>query len=289
MLVWSNFGLAQEFIGVYKIDRVPKSGWYSCVLKEDLRAVCAVDYRDIRLFEASDSLQDIPYLLKESEPNISSNNLDSIALKSIFYSVQKDQDKKTHIKIYSSRPQWIHKLYIKVGDSMFYKREWRAFEKKLVRAKPRKKVWQENSIMHHELSSYGQSIFTINHYLQDTIFIEIYNLDNPPLPIEDIKCFQKDLQLIAYFEKDNDYLIKCGNNKLFRPNYDLNYFAKLIEDSVEHSLTYTDVSKSYFTTEAKQNRMFYEHKYFVWLSISIGVLSLFFFSWKMLQEKKNGL
>jgi hypothetical protein len=33
---------------------------------------------------------------------------------------------------------------------------------------------------------------------------------------------------------------------------------------------------------------FYEQKYFLWICIFVGAITLFFFSWKLLQEKKNG-
>ncbi|MCG9879417.1 MAG: hypothetical protein MH472_02355 [Bacteroidia bacterium] len=287
ILVGSSRGIGQEFKRVYQVEKIAKSAWYSCVLREDLRGYCASDFSDIRLYKAKDTAQEIPFLLREEELTLTEKNTDSLALKSIRYSIHNKNTKTTLIKVFSAQPQWIQVLSIHIDSARYFKREWRAYEKSLVRTKPRKKVWQETPIVHNEISSYGKTIFPLYHYLRDTIFIEIYNLDNPPLPIIDIKFFQKKLKLFAYLEKDEEYLIKCGNSALSQPRYDLSSFAKMIQDSAVNSLEYNDITTAYLKPKAKQNIRFYEQKYFVWLCIILGVSTLFFFSLKMLQEKKN--
>jgi hypothetical protein len=48
------------------------------------------------------------------------------------------------------------------------------------------------------------------------------------------------------------------------------------------------VSSTTETQIAVKEVPFYEQKYFLWICIFVGAITLFFFSWKLLQEKKNG-
>ncbi|MFY8190732.1 MAG: hypothetical protein ACOVK9_07180, partial [Bacteroidia bacterium] len=92
----------------------------------------------------------------------------------------------------------------------------------------------------------------------------------------------------AYLKEGELYLLKSGNAALNKPQYDLGSFAKLIQDSVARSLQYSLVSTTTETQIAVKEVPFYEQKYFLWICIFVGAITLFFFSWKLLQEKKNG-
>ncbi|MDP3930199.1 MAG: hypothetical protein Q8R57_14355 [Bacteroidota bacterium] len=211
-----------------------------------------------------------------------------LPLVGIQYLIEHLPNKTSMIKVFSKQKQWIHQMAFSIKNPMFYSREVSLYTKELVQAKRRKKVWQETGVGHFELRAHSNQSFALNHYLDDTLYIAIDNQDNMPLPIAEILFFQRAIHLFAYLEEDKLYLLKCGNTALSKPQYDLSSFAKLIQDSVARSLHYSLVPTTTETQIAVKEVPFYEQKYFLWICIFVGAITLFFFSWKLLQEKKNG-
>lgn len=391
---------AQDFSRVYAVEKVAKSAWYKIQLNEDLLGHAKIDYADIRLFSANDSMQEIPYLLQEELPQTPSTSfvpfgievktekgvqqvlvqteggylnalllkvsnhknarafslagsydkkewfgisdreflpgtthnletfywhqlnfpstkyaflrlqfLDSnqaiteiisvggsrfaqatqpiLPLMGIQYLIEQLPNKTSLIKVFSAQKKWIHQVAFSIKNPMFYARQVRIFTKDLVQAKRRKKVWQETEVGHFELRAHSSQSFAIDHYLKDTLYIAIDNLDNMPLPLAEILFFQRPINLFAYFEGDKLYLLKSGNAALLKPQYDLSSFAKLIQDSVARSLRYSLVPNTAEAPIAVNEVPFHEQKYFLWICLLLGAITLFFFSWKLVQEKKN--
>jgi len=209
-----------------------------------------------------------------------------LPLVGIQYLIEHLPNKTSVIKVFAKQKQWIHQIAFSIKSPMFYERQARIFTKELVQAKRRKKVLQETELGHFELRAHSNQSFAIDHYLEDTLYIAIDNQDNMSLPIAEILFFQRTINLFAYFEKDKLYKLKCGNAVLSKPQYDLGSFAKLIQDSVARSLSYSLIP----TTETQIAIVevpFYEQEYFLWICLLIGAITLFFFSWKLVQEKKN--
>jgi hypothetical protein len=282
---------AQDFSRVYAIEKVEKSAWYKIYLTEEFRAFLKPDFADIRLFSDQNIQQEIPYILKEESLSFSKDKKENVVdkpLKGIQYTIQNLPNKTSVIKVFSKQKQWIHQMAFSIKNPMFYSREVSLYTKELVQAKRRKKVWQETGVGHFELRAHSNQSFALNHYLDDTLYIAVDNQDNMPLPIAEILFFQHAIHLFAYLEEDKLYLLKCGNTALSKPQYDLGSFAKLIQDSVARSLQFSLVSSTTETQIAVKEVPFYEQKYFLWICIFVGAITLFFFSWKLLQEKKNG-
>lgn len=210
-----------------------------------------------------------------------------LPLVGIHYLIEELPNKTSLIKVFSAQKKWVQHIAFSIKNPMFYARQVHVFTKELVQGKRRKKVWQETEVGYFELRAHSNQSFAINHYLADTLYISIDNQDNMPLPVAEILFFQREINLFAYFEANKPYLLKCGNAALSKPQYDLGSFAKLIQDSVARSLSYFLVSN---TTEAQIAIVevpFYEQEIFLWMCLLLGAITLFFFSWKLLQEKKN--
>lgn len=285
-----NPNFAQDFSQINELEKVQHSGWYKIYLTEEFRGFLRPDFADIRLFSLQNMQQEIPYILREEPLRFSKDqtgNLLNSPLKGIRYNIQHLANKTSLVKVFSNHKQWIHQVAFQIKEPMYFARDIRAYTKDWVQTGRRKRSWQETPIAHYELRAYGRQSFAMNQYMSDTLFIEIENLDNPPLQIQDIQFYQQELYLYAYLNKGELYCLKSGNAALQRPQYDLESFAKLIQDSVSKTLQMKPVKAELVQEITVSEIPFYEQKYFLWLCLIIGVITLFFFSWKLLQEKKN--
>ena len=117
------------------------------------------------------------------------------------------------------------------------------------------------------------------------IEVQIFNGDNPPLQINELRVFQLKESLVAYLESDVSYELLVGNNKAQMPDYDLKYFA----DSSSHIIGQLQHSRVEANSLFKipEPKSAGDNTKVFWLALVIVLAILIFFSWKMIQEIKT--
>jgi hypothetical protein len=90
------------------------------------------------------------------------------------------------------------------------------------------------SITNSYVSSLGENKYFIDAVYTNALRITIYNLDNQPLNLKDIKTKLLKYILVARFlEINNQYFITYGNAELRSPSYDIKNFKKNIPTELD--------------------------------------------------------
>ncbi|MCF8253215.1 MAG: hypothetical protein K9I36_08725 [Bacteroidia bacterium] len=197
-------------------------------------------------------------------------------------------EKKTLVKIYSSKKIWLNQFSLRVSAPAFYDRSAVFYEK--TKEKNRKGKWIEsiNSISNFEIRTASKNSFPLNYYLEDTLYLEIENGDNAALKFEDFSFFQRPKYLITYFQKGQVTALFVGNSLLKKPNYDLESFTNAsFTKRAPYPLEIICYEALEKPDEQIEETPFLESKGIMWLGIGVGVLAVFYFSAKLLKEKES--
>jgi len=133
------------------------------------------------------------------------------------------------------------------------------------------------------ISSIEESKFRFNSTVLQKLKIIIHNYDNEPLSFKDLEVKGYSHSLISRFTKPAIYFLTYGNNKIGRPNYDLNHLTSNIPDSLT-MLTMKGV-KIINKKEAAITDPLFKNKTWLWALMVVIILVLGGFTLKMMQKK----
>ncbi len=250
------------------------------VLKDISFPLCSYRYLKI-VFDDTSTLPINVLKVGHAKTNFLKGNLQHIKGQ-LVETMQVLAEKKTLMKVVFDYPQYIDKVVFGMNTTSLFKRQVRIYTNK-ERVEKHKTVLYQEDMAHFSLVSNQSNAFEIANTKQKTLFIEIDNQDNPPLEVSSIKFYQKPIFAVADLKTNIQYSVTTGNPNLQPPQYDLAYFKETISNdipetniiSIEHQLqdTATDLKAS-----------FWQQPWFMWLCISIGGLTILFFSMKLIKE-----
>ncbi|TKC65646.1 hypothetical protein FBD94_03655 [Pedobacter hiemivivus] len=284
---------AQSFKWNGNLDRVSVNGFYKIALTPEIISKTAnKDLSDIRIFEKQ---KEIAYLLRQLPDNI--YLLDTSALKLEHYTnipapsvttTEDKENKRTIVSITFKVPYQIDKLKLNLEGFQYYRRTtWISEKNPLVNQKRRH--YSEDKLTNIIISSEKQptiDLYGENRYKQ--LFLIIENEDSSPLLIKNIEAYQKNMELIAYLEKDKQYVIKTGQLNMEAPKYDLSYFKDSISNTIP-SVAVLNFEKN--TNEALDKESGLVKKSWMWGAIVLLIVFLGYLSYYMVREmqsKKQG-
>ncbi len=197
------------------------------------------------------------------------------------------KNKKTSVHLKFTNNQQIDRLDLKIKAPRLYKRDAVIYTYKKEQLKKGVRVYRED-IYSFELSSDKDLLFDIPNFNEKELFIEIDNKDNPPLEIESIHCKQLASYLIADFKGNVKYTLKCGDDSLKVPEYDLiNFVSQIPQLLPEAKLgpvkNNPKLEKSKEAAVGKE-KSFFETQEFLWLCMGIGSMVIIFFSRSLLRD-----
>lgn len=283
---------AQSFKWQANLEKVRTNGFYNLALSPQILSKTAnPDLADIRIFEKD---KEIAYLIREIADSVYAKDTsglklqhyDAVPAPSVVVKEDK-QNKRTIVQIDFKASYQIDKLILSLEGFRYYRRNaWLTNLNPINRNK--KNRFDEEQLVNFSISSGKEPVIDLpgkNRYKQ--LFIIIENEDSAPLFIKNIRAFQKNIGLIAYLEKNKQYVMKMGQPELLLPRYDLSYF----EDSIGSALPFIKVynlkanpdhDKSKATTPVKKS----------WMWVALGVLILFlgylsYFMVRDMQSKKQ--
>lgn len=201
--------------------------------------------------------------------------------------VTDDPKKKiTTVRLLFTNNQQVDRLDMKIKAPRLYKRHATVYVNRKQYGKGTKQTIREN-IFDMELSSDQVLMFDLPNVNEQELFIEIENKDNPPLEIESINCMQLASYLIADFKGNATYTLKCGDDSLKVPEYDLGSFVSQIPQLLpEAQLGTIKVlpRKAPEPKQAEKEKSFFETPQFLWLCLGVGCIVIFLFSRSLLKE-----
>lgn len=196
--------------------------------------------------------------------------------------------KKTTVRLLFTNNQQVDRLDFKIKAPRLYKRQATIYANRRQYGKGRTQVIRED-LFGLELSSDKVLMFDLPNFNEQELFIEIDNKDNPPLEIESINCMQLASYLIADFKGGMAYTLKCGNDSLKVPEYDLGSFVSQIPQLLpEAQLGAVKIlpneAPKLKQKEAEKEKAFFETPQFLWLCLGAGCIVIFLFSRSLLKE-----
>ena len=191
--------------------------------------------------------------------------------------IQKDSDKISYIKVTQQAKYHFDEIRFKISGAKYFSRAVDLY------------IPQSAA---HSFKNPGQLIksFTIsnNNTLQfrvplinaNTFYLIIYNEDNLPVKIDEVKTYNSFRIATAYFEKGNNYKMVMDNATATIPNYDLqqlNISNKQLLPSATIGAIAAIPQPAIIITSAN-------NKWLIWLTIGIAAIVLGFFTYKLIIE-----
>ena len=147
------------------------------------------------------------------------------------------------------------------------------------------KGWKYNygSLASGTLSSLEDNSYTFNEKITNKLKILIQNHDNQPLDVEAITIKGYVHELIARFNQPAEYYLVYGNNRAYKPNYDIINFQK----NIPQELTVLSLGEEELIQKSELPIIgpLFQNPVWLWLIMIIIILVLGWFSMRMLKSK----
>lgn len=195
-----------------------------------------------------------------------------------------EKNKKTIIALSFKNNQLIDRLDFKIKEPRLFKRHAIVYVNRERKIKDKTEKYQE-VLYEFEMKSDEALYFDVPMLNEKHLVIEIDNKDNPPLQIESIHCKQLATYLVADFKATNHYYLKCGNELLKSPEYDLiNFLSQIPQLLPEVKLGQISEIKEKPVATVVKEKAFYETSQFLWICLGFVVVIIFFFSKSLLKD-----
>ena len=291
--------IAQDFSRKYDLGKVKKSGLYRVVLSPDFCAVAQANFSDVRLSSKVDSLVEVPYFIRLEEgdtnewdvskfnfskPQIEGQN----AFKGV-HAIKRElpQEHITQICLFSLPSYRVNQIQFAIQSPEYFSREVMVYTKEIPMRGRFKKEQQKNMLANLELKKGQSFIFPLDYTLTDSLFIDILNLNNPPLEIAELSLKQKPYVLYTYLNKGDLPTLFCGNENLQMPNYDLAQFTQEILKAPIEKLPLGEGKIIAQALPAQAVWHFWQSKEFLWTCLVIAMLFMTYLSIALLKENKK--
>ena len=132
------------------------------------------------------------------------------------------------------------------------------------------------------LSSFEENEFSFSSTILDRLQVIINNQDNQPLQIDSISIKGYVHELVARFSQPAAYYLVYGNPGAGKPEYDIEKFSEQIPKYLTALQIGPEISIR--QEEAPVPTPFFQHKGWLWLVMALIILSLGWFSLKMMRN-----
>lgn len=187
---------------------------------------------------------------------------------------QVDTLKQTIVKISFPETQYIDRITVEVEGPGFYHRNAQiCFARNDVYRGVKKTYYEQ--IRPVKLCSNCYNSVNLSYLPAKELYLVIENHDDKPLKIKSVKCEQLKHYMAAGLNKGEVYTLKFGNPKLPPPVYDIRFFS----DSIPELLPQIYISECSLIPQAvvKENKYFWNNKYYMWGAIiAVSVVLLYF-------------
>ncbi len=114
----------------------------------------------------------------------------------------------------------------------------------------------------------------------DSFYLIIYNEDNLPLKLEEIKTYSLYRVATVYFEKGKHYKMILGNKNAIPPNYDLQQLNLNLKEGLPlATIGNIELIKNTGTLTSVKN-----NKWMIWLTMILAALTLGYFTYKLITD-----
>ncbi len=191
--------------------------------------------------------------------------------------------KQTEIEIELEQPVPVCWLKLKIEDKFDY---YRPVEIKYVTDSFKTEQglqYNYSMLTSGTLNSMEENSFRFNSTIVKKLKIIIYNHDNQPLHLNTVQVEGYVHELTAQFTSEAHYFLTYGNSTAVKPDYEIENFI----DKIPVVLTALDLGNEEVIgkEEIPAKTPFFHHKIWLWGIMALIILTLGWFSIKMLQRK----
>ena len=230
------------------LDPVPAAGFYAINVSPELSGYVQVDFRDIRVLDGAGA--QVPFII---------DTVDSAVENPAPRFYQKDStDGYSYIFVLDGP---YHKTMFGLGlkGPVFFQREMESGGEAYTLSSDRK-----------------DSLWRVATFKGTSWFIKIRNGDNPPLTATGVRTFQDRKRLVCYLEAGKAYHLVMDAPGVQAPVYDLEAFRSRIPRIIP------TVKVGTFEPLRTNVRFFSER--WIWITIILVSVILFYFSWRLTRE-----
>ena len=206
------------------------------------------------------------------------NTLDKLIQNPVGIIQQKDSGKISYIKVFQQLPYQFDNISLQLSGVKYYNRKFQLF---IPFTKDHSFSNTEKYLQTFTISNNSTLQFNVPHIKASVFYILIYNDDNLPLTVDEVKTAINNHYITAYLENSSNYRLIMDNEAAVLPDYDLAKLKSKIPDSIPFlhvgKITAAEENKL-ITTPAKNN------KWILWSAIAAALLILLFFTYKMFKE-----
>jgi hypothetical protein len=288
---------AQRFTHQFGLGKIEEKGLYKVLLSSEFCSIAQSNFTDVRLSSQADSLVEVPYFIRNEQEDSSKWNECRFTFesggthkewcKSLMVSKRElPHEKISQILICAGQKYGLNQIQFVIQSPIYFSREVIVYTKVLPSKMRLKRGIQKNILERFQIKKGESQTFAFNHDITDTLYIDILNLNNPPLDIAELIVKQCPKVLYTYLNKGDLPTLFCGNTELQIPNYDLEQFSNEIVKEPIKELKIRKGELLVFAGHPNGSLNFWQTKEFLWICLTIAIIITAYFSWALLKEKK---
>jgi len=191
------------------------------------------------------------------------------------------KDKKvTQLTFSATSPKKVNTIVFDI-DTDFFLRRAKVIVNRTRKIKKRVETYSQ-VIRSFQLNSKNNNTFEFSNLNEKEFRIEIQNQDNPALAINNIRCYQKPLYLVANLKATEKYEMVLDTT-LSAPSYDLvNFISNKIETIEEATIQGFSAIKA--QEKEEKPTLFWQTSAFMWICIVLGGLLVIYFAIGLLKD-----
>lgn len=204
--------------------------------------------------------------------------MEGIPVKNLTFS---EKEKKTQIHIQLERPEVIDQIRMEINAPELYSRNALLYTLKEREVRRSVETYRQH-LASFSIRSDKDLIFNIPTSIEQEIYLEIDNKDNPKLEIMNLQFMQEPAYLVATLKSNENYKITAGNDKLGFPDYDLSEVTntKITLPIAEiWTVVYEQPEKA-----TQKTKSFWQQPWFMWSCIGVAALMIVYFAFNLLRD-----
>lgn len=205
--------------------------------------------------------------------------MEEIPVKSIEFA---EKDKKTQIHIRFERPEVMDQIRMEIKAPELYSRNALVYTLKEREVKRSVESYRQH-LAAFSIRSDKDLVFNVPTSIEQDLYLEIDNKDNPKLEIGSIQFMQEPVYLVASLRANENYRITAGNDKLEFPDYDI--FE--VTNTTKTALPIAEIGTIVYEQPEKaieKTKSFWQQPWFMWSCIGVAALMIVYFAFNMLRD-----
>jgi hypothetical protein len=223
-------------------------------------------------------------LLKIGEGATETTTMETIAMEEIPVKATgfSENDQKTLIHVRFDRKELINQIRIGITAPDLYSRNATLYTIQKRKVKQKMESYRQ-PLATFSIRSDKDLVFDIAECIENEVYLEIDNKDNPKLQISGIHFMQEPIFLVASLKKSEKYTITAGNERLKFPDYDISSVTNTLKSELPivqiNSVVYVSPTKT-----IEKGTSFWQQSWFMWCCIGFSALIILYYAFNLIKD-----